>query len=68
MDLILKRDDQHVLAIEVKLGASVDDHAVRPPHWLQAQLGAEVLDSVAVTTGTAAYRPATGWRRCRRGC
>jgi predicted AAA+ superfamily ATPase len=49
-----------VVAFEVKLGASVDDHDVRHLAWLRRQLGAELLDTVVINTGPTAYRRADG--------
>ena len=60
IDLIVERGDQKVLAIEVKLSATVDDHDVRHLHWLKAQLGDDLLDAIVVSTGAQAYRRADG--------
>ncbi|MFN8668158.1 MAG: DUF4143 domain-containing protein [Gemmatimonadaceae bacterium] len=60
VDLIVERGDHRVLAIEVKLSASVDDHDVRHLLWLEEQLGDDLLDAVIVTTGEQAYRRADG--------
>jgi hypothetical protein len=59
-DLIVERRDGRVVAIEVKLGASARDDGVRHLRWLQAQLGADLLDAVVVTTGVEAYRRSDG--------
>ncbi|HEY6760871.1 MAG TPA: DUF4143 domain-containing protein [Baekduia sp.] len=56
VDLIVERDDGRVVAIEVKLSATPPDDAVRHLHWLQRQIGDDLLDAVVVTTGGAAYR------------
>lgn len=56
VDLIVQRGDQSVIAIEVKLGRTVDDRDVRHLRWLSDQLGADMLDAVVVTTGSEAYR------------
>jgi len=48
------------VAIEVKLGATVDDRDVRHLHWLARLLGEDLLDAVVVTTGREAYRLADG--------
>ena len=56
VDLIVQRADQSVVAIEVKLGRTVDDRDVRHLRWLSDQLGADMLDAVVVTTGSEAYR------------
>ncbi len=60
VDLIVVRDDHRVLAIEVKLSASVTDGDVRHLHWLSDQLGPDLLDAVVITTGRDAYRRADG--------
>ena len=59
VDLIVERG-QSVVAIEVKLGAVVDDRDVRHLIWLREQLGDELADAVVVTTGTEAYRRRDG--------
>ncbi len=59
-DLIVERDDGRVVGVEVKLGQTPDEAAVRHLHWLSEKLGAELLDAVVVTTGTAAFRREDG--------
>lgn len=60
IDLIVERDDQRILAIEVKLSRTVDDHDVRHLLWLREKLGNELLDVVVITTGIHAYRRRDG--------
>ena len=60
VDLIIERDDHHVVAIEVKLAATVEDADVRHLTWLQQRLGDELLDAIVVTTGQHAYRRPDG--------
>jgi predicted AAA+ superfamily ATPase len=60
IDLIVERDDQKVLAIEVKLSATVTDADVKHLLWLREQLGDDVLDLVIITTGTHCYRRKDG--------
>ncbi|MDO8391504.1 MAG: DUF4143 domain-containing protein [Actinomycetota bacterium] len=60
VDLVVERDDGKVLAIEVKLSATVDDSDVRHLRWLGERLGDDLLDAVIVTTGSHAYRRADG--------
>jgi predicted AAA+ superfamily ATPase len=60
VDLIVERPDGAVVAVEVKLGADVDDRAVRHLIWLRHQIGDRLLDALVVTTGTTAYRRADG--------
>lgn len=60
IDLIVERADHRVVAIEVKLGATVDDADVRHLRWLGASIGPNLLDAVVVTTGADAYRRPDG--------
>jgi len=60
VDFILVRDDSRVLALEVKLSATVDDNDVRHLLWLRDQLGDELLDAAVITTGRDAYRRPDG--------
>jgi predicted AAA+ superfamily ATPase len=60
VDLIVERADGRILAIEVKLTATVEDRDVRHLHWLRGQVGEELLDAVVVTTGRDAYRRPDG--------
>ena len=60
VDLIVERPDQRVLAMEIKLGRDVSDHDVRHLHWLKDKVGSDLLDAVAVTTGSHAYRRKDG--------
>ncbi len=59
VDFIVHRGSACV-AIEVKLGASVDDTDVRHLLWLKQQLGENLRDMVVVNTGARAYRRADG--------
>jgi len=60
IDLIVERPDHRILAIEVKLGATVDDDDVKNLLWLRDLLGEGCLDAVVITTGPHAYRRADG--------
>lgn len=60
VDLIVERDDRRIVAIEVKLSATIDDHDVRNLRWLRDRVGAGLLDAVIVTTGRSAYRRSDG--------
>jgi predicted AAA+ superfamily ATPase len=60
IDLIVERPDQRVLAIEVKLSATVSDDDVKHLHWLRDQIGNDLLDMLVVTTGPRAYRRPDG--------
>lgn len=56
----MERDDGCMVAVEVKLSATVDDHGVRHLVWLKDRLGEDLLDAIAVTTGRSAYRRSDG--------
>lgn len=60
IDLIVERDDQRVVAIEVKLTRTIDDDDVQHLRWLAGQLGDDLLDAVVITTGPHAYRRPDG--------
>jgi predicted AAA+ superfamily ATPase len=60
VDLVVEDSSGGVLAIEVKLSATVDDHDVRHLRWLRDELGDELHDAVVVTTGPYAYRRTDG--------
>lgn len=60
IDLVVLRADGKVVAVEVKLAATVGDRDVRHLHWLAGQLGSDLLDSVVLTTGPTAYRRKDG--------
>jgi len=60
VDLIVERADGRIVAIEVKLASSIDDGDVRHLRWLGDRMGADLLDSVVVTTGIEAYRRGDG--------
>lgn len=60
VDLIVQRADSRVVALEVKLAASVEDRDVAHLRWLHERLGSDLLDAAVITTGTAAYRRADG--------
>jgi len=60
VDLIVERDDRKVVALEVKLSATVNEGDVRHLRWLGGRIGANLLDAVIITTGREAYRRADG--------
>ena len=60
VDLIVERRDGRVVALEVKLSATVDDADTRHLAWLAQRLGPDLLDAVVITTGREAYRRADG--------
>lgn len=60
IDLIIESSDRRVLAMEVKLGQSVDDADVRHLLWLRDKAGTDLLDAVVINTGPEAYRRKDG--------
>ncbi|HEX9484154.1 MAG TPA: DUF4143 domain-containing protein [Gemmatimonadaceae bacterium] len=58
--LIVERPNHRVLALEVKLSATVDDDDVKHLLWLREQIGDDLLDMMIVTTGPHAYRRRDG--------
>lgn len=60
VDLIVARPDGKVLAIEVKLSATIRDRDVRHLHWLREQIGNRLLDAIVINTGPYAYRREDG--------
>lgn len=60
IDLIVRRDDDRVVAMEVKLARSVSDADVRHLLWLRDRIGDDLLDAVVITTGPQAYRRRDG--------
>ncbi len=60
VDLVVEGYAGRVVALEVKLSASVGDADVRHLHWLRGELGDRLADAVVVTTGSDAYRRSDG--------
>lgn len=60
IDLIVERADHRVVALEVKMSATVDDGDLRHLRWLRTHIGDDLLDAAVVTTGTDAYRTSDG--------
>ena len=60
IDLVLVRDDGKVVAVEVKLSATVDDRDISHLRWLADRIGVDLLDAVVVNTGPNAYRRPDG--------
>lgn len=59
IDLIVERG-QSIVAIEVKLGHTLDSRDIRHLLWLRDELEDELADAIVVTTGQAAYRRPDG--------
>nr|WP_240510525.1 DUF4143 domain-containing protein [Corynebacterium hadale] len=60
VDLIVTGSGGRLLALEVKLAASISDSDVRHLHWLREQLGGKVSELAVITTGQYAYRRPDG--------
>jgi predicted AAA+ superfamily ATPase len=60
IDLIVEGNDRQVVAIEVKLAATVSDQDVRHLNWLRREIGDRLRDRVVITTGQQAYRRSDG--------
>lgn len=60
VDLIAERRDGRVVALEVKLTATVDDGDVRHLRWLADRIGDNLLDAAVISTGHEAYRRQDG--------
>ncbi len=60
IDLLVEGEEGQLLAIEVKLAATVTDADVRHLRWLRDQVPARIADLVVITTGTHAYRRPDG--------
>ena len=60
VDLVVKGASGRVVAIEVKLAATPSDRDGRHLHWLEREIGDELLDKVLISTGRSAYRREDG--------
>lgn len=60
IDLVLQRDDGGILAVEIKLSRTVDEADLRHLKWLADRIGPDLVDSIVITTGPAAYRRTDG--------
>jgi hypothetical protein len=60
IDLIVEKDDQRVVALEVKLAHQVEHDDVEHLVWLRDKIGDRFLDGVVITTGPYAYRRPDG--------
>jgi predicted AAA+ superfamily ATPase len=56
VDLIVQLANDRIVAIEVKLAETIDGSDVRHLNWLAAEIGADLLDRVIITSGRNAYR------------
>jgi uncharacterized protein len=60
VDLIVERDDQRFVAIEIKSAQSVSDDDGKHLRRLRKQAGDAMLDAIIVSTGPLAYRRKDG--------
>lgn len=60
VDLIVQGVDGRIVALEVKLAATVSDRDTRHLHWLAERIGPDLADAAVVTTGPEAYRRRDG--------
>lgn len=60
VDVIVEGSDRRIVALEVKLSATVDDADVRHLRWLGRQIGPQLADAAVITTGSDAYRRPDG--------
>lgn len=60
VDLIVRRPDDRVVAVEVKLASVIEDDDCRSLRWLSERIGEDLLDAVVISTGTEAYRRQDG--------
>ncbi len=60
VDLIVERANGRVVAIEVKLGAVVEERDLRHLRWLKTHIADDLIDAMIITTGPEAYRRKDG--------
>ena len=60
VDLIIERSDNRIVALEVKLSATVSNADTRHLKWLAGSIGDDLLDAAIITTGKQAYRRPDG--------
>jgi hypothetical protein len=60
VDMVIERSDRRIIAVQVKLGRTIDDDDVRHLVWLREKVGADLLDAVVINTGPEAYRRKDG--------
>lgn len=56
IDFVVIGQDGGIVALEVKLSATVNAADARHIKWLKDRIGDQLLDAVLITTGTEAYR------------
>ena len=60
IDLIVQGIDGRIVALEVKLSATVSDRDTRHLRWLAERIGSDLADAAVITTGPEAYRRRDG--------
>ncbi|MGM0442165.1 MAG: ATP-binding protein [Elusimicrobiota bacterium] len=60
VDLIIERSDQKIIAVEVKLGRTVENSDIKHLLWLKKKMKNNLLDMALVHTGPQAYRRKDG--------
>ncbi len=60
IDLIIERGDGQVVALEIKLSATISDRDTQHLRWLADTIGDDLLDAAIITTGQDAYRRLDG--------
>ncbi len=60
VDLIVQGVDGRIVALEVKLAATVRENDVRHLRWLAERIGPDLADAAVITTGPEAYRRRDG--------
>jgi len=60
IDMIVEGEDRRIIAIEVKLSATVGAKDVRHLNWLDKQLGERLVGKVVLNTGSGTYRRQDG--------
>jgi hypothetical protein len=60
VDLIVERRDRRMVALEVKLGGTLQPEDFRHLRWLQERLGDDLLDAAVITASPQAYRRPDG--------
>lgn len=60
--IVTGRGERSTVAVEVKLSSTVKPEDVRHLHWLKAQMGDQLIDTVVMNTGRYAYRRPGGDR------
>jgi predicted AAA+ superfamily ATPase len=60
VDFVVVGSDGGIVAVEVKLSATVDEDSITHLKWLRDTIGDDLRDAVLVNTGSRAYRRSDG--------